>query len=178
MNCATSCINMAEGGHDCFTNRHLVFPSFPKMFLSFSVLAWIKMGIICLRFNYYCNLFVYCILGFKYVVLNSTGQRPAGLHHGPVCQSVCHLLFQTSFSMKLPIQFHEISQKISYNIARCLCKLQNFCFKKNYYSQLAMLPFHAILSLSHYTHFLSDTLFLLKYHEIPVNLILYQTTKF
>ena len=25
MNCATSCINVAVGGHDCFTNRHLVF---------------------------------------------------------------------------------------------------------------------------------------------------------
>ena len=24
MNCATSCINVAVGGHDCFTNRHLV----------------------------------------------------------------------------------------------------------------------------------------------------------
>ena len=24
MNCATSCINVAVGVHDCFTNRHLV----------------------------------------------------------------------------------------------------------------------------------------------------------
>ena len=24
MNCATSCIIVAVGGHDCFTNRHLV----------------------------------------------------------------------------------------------------------------------------------------------------------
>ena len=32
MNCATSCISVAVGGHDCFTNRHLVNILFTRSF--------------------------------------------------------------------------------------------------------------------------------------------------